>query len=169
MVFSIASGIIDIYKEVADEFINNDLIGATCTLIYPPKKETCVNCVANTFGGSSTNVFKHGGPMPFNFGNCPMCSGDGFRETEVTASVRLRVYWNSKDWKNISVPIQVPDGSVMTIGFLADLPKITRANEIILIDKQSGFKHYRYALAAEPFPHGFKKDKYFMAFWTRVG
>ena len=167
MTFSIPSGIIEVYKEVADEMINNDLIGATCTLVYPPKQEACINCTVNTFGGSSSNVFRHGGPSPFNWGKCPMCGGSGFKETEVTANIRLRVYWNQKSWKNINVPIQVADGDVMTIGFIADMPKVLQAQEIILIDKMSGFKKYKYMLAGEPFPHGFQKDKYFMAIWRR--
>jgi len=167
--FTIPSGIKEIYNEFADEMINNDLIGQDCTLIYPPKKEPCPNCVSNTFGGSSANVFRTGGPMPFNFGNCPMCGGSGFKETEITASIRLRIYWNRKEWKNIDIPVQVPDGAVLTIGFLTDLPKIEQANEIILIDKQSTYKNWRYVLAGEPFPHGFQKDKYFMAFWARAG
>ncbi len=169
MAFSLPSGIIDIYKEVADELINNDLIGASCTLVFPPKQEECVNCVVNTFGGSSSNVFRHGGPRRFNFGNCPMCGGAGFKETEVTGSIRLRVYWDRTSWKNISVPIQVADGDVMVIGFLIDMPRLEQAQEVILIDKQSGFKKYRYSLAGEPFPHGFQKDRYFMAILRRGG
>ena len=168
MTFSIPSGIIEVYKEVADEMINNDLIGATCTLVYPPKKEPCINCTVNTFGGSSSNVYRHGGPAPFNYGNCPMCGSSGFRETEVTGEIRLRVYWDKKAWKDIQVPIQVADGDVMTIGFLADMPKVLKAQEVILINKVSGFKQYRYILAGEPFPHGFVKDKYFMAIWRRA-
>jgi hypothetical protein len=169
MTFTIPSGIQTIYNEIADEFINSDLIGSDCTVVYPSIKEACVNCVQNTFGGSTPNVYRHGGPAPFNFGPCPVCGGSSFKETENTDTVRLRIYWSKKDWQSIKVPIQVPDGAVMTIGFLTDLPKIEQANEIILVAEQTMYKNWRYMLASEPFLHGFGKDRYFMAFWKRSG
>lgn len=153
------------YRTIADFFIDNDNIGKQCKLIYPPKKTTCSNCVTNTIGSTSTNVWRHGGPAPFNFGNCPMCGGNGYQEDEVSDNIRLRIYWSSRDWKKVA-DIQIPDAQAMIIGYISDLPKVRKAITIELVSEQT---HSVWAteLAGEPFPHGFGKNRYFIGFVKR--
>lgn len=163
--FTIPSGFFDRYYEMCDLFINDNHIGKQCTLYFPPVKSECNNCVVNHFGGISTNVYRNGGPAPFQ-GSCPVCGGNGYREEEVSASIRLRIYHEKKDWIKVS-NILIPDAEVMVIGYATDLPNVRRANEIRLISEQAGVDQ-RYQLAAEPFLHGFGHNRYFMAFLRRV-
>ena len=151
------------YREFADFFI--DEFGSSCTLIYPPKRETCNNCTINPFGGGSTNVYRHGGPAPFQ-GRCPICGGNGFRESENTDTITLRLYWRAKDWIKVANNINVPDADVQVIGYLSDLYKLKMSTEIRLINNDHG--RWNTVLAGEPFPHGFKKDRYFVAFLKRI-
>lgn len=166
MTFTIPSGTFDLYYEVCNELINNNFIGNSCTINYPPRRVSCDNCVTNHFGGHSSNVYKPGGPAPFNFGNCPLCGGNGYHEEVDTDTVRLRIYWQRKDWIKIA-SVVLPDADVQIIGFLTDLPKVRRAAEIILFDKVSN-EQWKFALSGEPFPHGFGKNRYFVAFMSRV-
>ena len=162
MTFTVPDGLLDKYYEIADFFINNDIIGRRCTIVYPPKREGCINCIVRPVGTSSTNVYRHGGPMPFSFGKCPMCGGNGYKETEVFDYIRLRVYWNRADWITKGRALHIEDAEAMAIGFMSDLPKLLRAIEIILVTGQK--PEHRMVLTGKPHPHGFGRDRYFVAY-----
>ena len=163
----LSSTIFDKYKEFADDFIN-DNFGVNCTLEYPPKELACINCIYDMKSRKSTNKYKTGGPIPFTFGVCPWCGGKGFKEDIVTETIKMRVYWDRGSWVKIGIPLNIPDGSVQSIGFLADFPKIKQAQKVILNSDQSGINVWEYSLYGEPVPHGFKRDKYIIMYWTRV-
>lgn len=168
MTFTIPSGLQSLYQEYADSLLISDMTSSQCKLVYPGKREECPNCTFNSFGGTSTNVYKSGGPQPFNFGVCPLCGGAGYKEKETTENVRLRIYWSRRDWRKVGIDVQIPDAEVMTIGYLSDLPKCEQADEIVIPSGQSGYHNWSFELAGEPFPHGFGKDRYFVAFWKRT-
>jgi hypothetical protein len=166
MTIEIPRGLIDKYYEAADLFINSDIIGRKCTLIYPPKREQCTNCVIKPVGASSTNIYRNGGPMPFTFGGCPLCGGNGYKESEVFDYIRLRIYWNRADWITKGKVLNIEDAEVMAIGFMSDLPKLLRAIEIVLITNQEP-KH-RMVLTGKPHPHGFGRNRYFVAYMKGI-
>lgn len=165
MAFTIPSGIFDTYYEACDEFINNNYIGKSCTVVYPPKKESC-ECTLNPIGFGSSNVFSHGGPMPKAFNDCPLCGGNGYRETETTDTLRLRIYWSRKDWIKVG-NIMIPDADAQIIGFSSDLYKIKNAAYILLINEQL-HSELRFTLDGEPLLHGFGKNRYFIGFVKRA-
>ena len=160
--------IFDKYKEFADDFIN-DNFGVNCKLIYPPKETECVNCVFDSIGRKSSNRYKHGGPQPFNFGNCPTCSGKGFREDEATENIKLRVYYEKKSWVKIAGgTFNADDSDAQVIGFIHDMPKFDMANEIELDSDLKDYKTLSYTKAGDSFPHGFKHDRYFISHLRRT-
>lgn len=161
MTISVPPGLLDKYHEACEFFLNSNIIGRSCKLIYPPRREHCDNCVVRPVGAGSTNVYRNGGPAPFSFGSCPLCGGDGYSETEVTDTVRLRIYWNRSEWIKIASNINVDDAEAMIIGFAADLPKIMRATQILLV-KDSQTTTHPVVLLGKPTPWGFGKDRYFM-------
>ncbi len=178
MSFSIPQEIFDTYTSVCDHLLENNQFSRICTVYYPPIKEPCANCVNNFGGGHSSNVYQHGGPAPANNSVCSYCGGNGFREKEVTDTLRLRIYWNKKDWIttastfgggkfSLSDDSMVIGGSIaQIIGYASDLPKIIRMRDIKIISEQKKIDH-RYVLMAEPFLHGFGKNRYFVAFIKR--
>jgi hypothetical protein len=166
MTITIPDGFWDKYREACDFFIDDNHIGKSCTLVYPARRIICDNCIVNTIGGTSTNSYKHGGLAPFNFGNCPLCGGNGYHEEEITDSIRLRIYWRQKDWIKVS-NISIPDADVQVIGYLSDLPNLRKANEVILVNETT-HGEWRVILSGEPFLHGFGKDRYFVAFLKRI-
>ena len=165
MTITIPTSFWDKFFEAADFFLDNRMIGKLCTLYYPPSKTECTNCTTAFFGGVSKNVYKTGGPAPFQ-GTCPLCGGNGFKETESTDTLPLRIYWQKKNWIKFN-NIVVPDAEVQVIGYTSDLVKLRRANELELINDQTQIVQ-RYQLEGEPFLHGFGKSRYFVAFLKRV-
>jgi hypothetical protein len=131
MAITVPSGFWDKYYEACDFFLDDVHIGNVCTLVYPPRRTSCDNCVTNTIGSTSANSYRHGGPAPFNFGNCPLCGGNGYHEEEITGSITLRVYWEQKNWIKVS-GISFPDAEVQVIGYLADLPNLLKANRYFI-------------------------------------
>ena len=165
MTISVPDTLWEKYYEACDFFIDNNYIGKACTLVYPPIKTSCAHCSTTHVGGTSTNVYVHGGPAPFSYSDCPMCGGNGYREEESTDTIRLRIYWERRNWIKVS-EIHVPDAEVQIIGYMSDLKKLRQADSIRLInDVQQAT--WNMMLACEPFPWGFGKNRYFVAFLKR--
>lgn len=163
---SIPSEIMDTYREFADDFINLNF-GVNCRVVYPSKKEACANCTTALIGGRSKNVYLNGGPAPFTFGVCPLCGGSGFKEISYTEEFKMRLYWRKKDWIRVA-DINVPDAEVQAIGFMTDMPKLLRAEQVILNCDLEAYKKWRYVVEGEPLPHGFGHDRYFIVHFKRA-
>jgi hypothetical protein len=162
--FKIPEGVFESYQKAADEFILNSNIGVDCKLIYPPKRVACDNCEG--FRGNAAPAFRNGG-VGTGF-SCHQCQNSGFKEVEQTENIRLRAYWNQKDWKKVGPQIQVPDAEVMIIGFLSQLNLLLKASKIKLATHLEGEYNWDFALASEPFPHGFGKKRYFIGYLKRA-
>lgn len=169
MTINLPQSLFDIYNSVADTLLENNNIGKTCVVYYPPLHEICLNCLTNMDGSYSSNVYRHGGPAPFDFGNCPLCGGNGYKEVESYEEIKLRLYWNRKDWLKFTTANSVvaADAEVMIIGYMTDLIKINNASYIKLI-KEQAYMDYKFVLAGDPYPHGFGKNRYFMGFLKRA-
>jgi hypothetical protein len=163
MAITLPAGLLTAYNEVCDLFIDNDFIGRSCTLIYPPKRTPCVNCIKPA-GSSTTNVYKHGGPAPFTFGSCPLCGGSAFKEVEVTDTMRMRIYWEKSAWVKVGESTLIDSAEVMTIFHMEDVPKLRRAVEVLLAKDQTEAE-YRVTLLGKPYPHGFGRSKFALAYF----
>ena len=145
------------------------LFNRTCTLVYPERRQTCENCVTNTFGGRSTNAYKSGGPYPFNQGElCPLCGGEGYKNVESTESVELRIYYSRRDFIDVGFNADIPNNVIQTVGYMDDYEKLTKAKELLVDvgDANQG----RYKRISEPYVQGFKQNptQYIVIFWERV-
>jgi len=168
MAINIPSSVFDTYNEAVLLFTR------TGRLIYPEKKEQCPNCYLDTLGTANRSIskYKTNGPYPFERGMpCPYCDGKGYKAIENTEDITLRIYWNQKYWMNIGIPIDLPDGSIQTIGYMADLEKINKAKYLIPIyDGIEKYETMRYEKAGNSYPQGFKQNstKYIVTFWKRL-
>lgn len=158
MSFSIPQRVFDKYEEVCDYFLTSNEFSRLCTLYYPAIK---VPCDSHPFT-SGGNIYQHGGPAPGGDTNCVYCGGQGYKEQEVTDTIRLRIYWNKKKWIAVGGMVAA-DAEVQVIGFLSDFNKFIQANSIELVHQQKQIGG-SYKLLGEPFYHGFGKDRYFVAF-----
>lgn len=164
--FEIPAELIDLHESGVGSLITN--LGVPCTLYYPPKKTQCPNCEFDARTKKSANIYRAGGPISFTAGACPYCNGVGFKEEEASDNIQMSIYWSHRDWHDIGVQIEKPDGVIQSRGFIEDLPKIKKCNQMEPNLKTNQAIKYRYKLKGEPVPHGFRQQKYFLAFWERI-
>lgn len=165
--FEIPSHVFDTYNDAVDAMIDVNF-GVNCIVQYPAEKTICSNCEFNPNIGKSANIYKSGGTIPFTDGLCPYCNGDGYTDSLSSDTIKLRCYYTSKNWVKLNVDFKVPSGSVQVIGHMSDILKIRRANYIILNSNETNHLTGSYRLLGEPVPHGFKKNKFFIAFLERL-
>ena len=118
----------------------------------------------------SSNIYKVGGPQSFPANSlCPRCNGVGRLQEPVSEVIRMRVYWERRSWVNIGIKIANPDGVAMCIGYFRDLPKLERANVVLLQSDLKGTKVYECVREGEGRPHGMRKNRYFIQYMRRTG
>lgn len=157
MAFTLPSAIFDTYREMADELINNVNVGVTITLYYPEQISAVVDTShsINLAGGPSTNYNNDG--LPDNY---MVEGGTSYMKSDVTDTMRVRLYLDPKDWKRLGVETNIPEVKAFMIGYMSDLSKLDRANTLTF---SPGDKVYRYSLLSQPEPWGFTKNRYFIA------
>lgn len=159
--FEIPAALLTTHEWMADALIDGET-GSPTTLHFPANNSECPNCVYDSFNRRSSSIYKTGGDMPFeNYTTCPMCGGTGRLTLPSTDAIRLRVYWETKSWIDIGLTFEVPSGVAMVIGYMNDVIKYKRAERI-----QIG--NYFCTKECEPVPHGFRRDRYFIAYIRRI-
>jgi hypothetical protein len=163
----------DDIRQIAEDAISDliDQLGKDCRLVYPPSMRNCDNCTPDTIGRKSTNRYRDGGPMPFSVGTCPMCNGTSKVATENSEVIRLLCDWSPSQY-TIAKPgnIRIPDGYVETKGYVKDLPKVKKCQEMILQTDIEPYCRYKYTLAGEPVDSGnIVQGKFFVCLWRRSG
>jgi hypothetical protein len=153
--------VFDIYNEFCDDFID-DNFGVNCTIYYPQTSVAC-DCQTDQIGQKIANRFQHGGPAPFTARGCSFCGGSGYRETTASEVIKLRIYDQPKHWIKVASFVNVADGDVQIIGHLRDAPKLSNADHIIINSDQAAYGDFKYKLNSPCLPHGFKKNRYFIA------
>ena len=146
-----------------------DQLGKPCELVYPPKMEACANCLPDPIGKKSSNRYRNGGPYPFPMGSiCPVCGGEGYRAIEISDTVTLLINEDPKSFQSFG-NVDIPQGTVQTKGFIANLPKVLKCAYLIKDINIKPYIEYRYKLAGEPLvPANIAPGKIFVANWTRI-
>lgn len=149
-----------------------------CQLIYPPKSSECPNCIFDSQTNRSSSIYKSGGPIPFtNFSICPVCGGLGRSIADETEDIKLRIYHNVDDVNTkqylpsdvAKAQLAINQGDIVVIGYMADLPKLQRAKELLVHIDLQGITRWKYVQAAESSNWGFRQDRYFITTMKRVG
>tara|TARA_R100000315_G_C5234802_1_gene146236 strand:- start:1258 stop:2784 length:1527 start_codon:yes stop_codon:yes gene_type:complete len=166
--FTIPNEVISSHEHIVDSLISGNT-GQNCQLIYPiTKNSVCPNCIYSPRQKRSSNIYKTGGPVPFeNHTICPWCGGEGRTNRAIKEDVRLRVYWTPRDW-SITGAVENPDTAVMIIGRMHDLPKIEKCDRILLNKDLSAYRKWVCEREGEAVPWGLAQDKYFAQMLRRV-
>ena len=90
------------------------------------------------------------------------------KEVELLTDIKLKVYWDMKQWINMTGTINVPDGSIQTIGFMTDLPQVLRAKALIVHKDIKDYKELRFERHGEHTPMGLRQNRYFSCLWKRI-
>lgn len=169
MTFSLNTNLLDMHETICD-FLLDGFNVKTCKLVYPQKMDSCQNCIIDPDTGTSTGIYKTGGPVSFtNYTICPVCGGEGRLYTELTDNINLRVYFNQKQFIQLNEfkSITIDNDTIQIIGYIKDLPKLERAKELIVDTSIEGYKSYSFQPLSAPNPWGFRHNRYFVQLWKR--
>jgi|TARA_R110000744_G_scaffold291956_4_gene402540 hypothetical protein len=158
MPINVPQSVFDKYFDVIDSTFT--IFGVSCQLVYIDKIEKKVADFDNLPTNNSMNPHRRSN-TDYNRG------GVTYVEVEKTEDITLKVYWDRKSWVKVSNDIVAAEGSIQTICFATDLPKILRAKEMIVHKGVKDIIEMRFSLAGEPFPMGLQQNKYFGCFWER--
>lgn len=167
--FTLTTEIISIAQQAVTDLINN--LGKDCTLYYPSRSSPCPNCLPGP-GNRPTVRWRTGGPIPFQDGSlCPMCNGKNQLFEDQSEKITMLCAWTPKEWfLKPSSNVRIPDNQIQTKGFIGDLPKVARADSMVVESAIGAYKHYRFKLASEPIdPSNIVQVKFFVATWERAG
>ena len=160
MPISVPDSVFDKYFDVIDSTF--DIFGVTCQLVSINKVEEIVNTPNNNYPNVNTiNDHRRGG------GTRNIPNNKTIKTVEVLTDIKLKVYWDSKQWIGLTSSIQVPDGSIQTIGFMSDLNSVLSAKELIVHKGIKEVKEMRFIRSGEHIPLGLKQNRYFACFWKR--
>lgn len=145
-------------NSVFDEMITE--WGKDCLLIYPVKQVVC-SCGGN-FRASGNKVTKISS-------TCSLCNDSGFREEETTTVIKMSVIDNPANFSNkFPRNMQIPDGTIETKGFVADLPKVMQATHLIVQPSVDIGIQWKYSKFSEPKDiYNIAQNRYFYLHWTR--
>ena len=156
MPINVPQSVFDKYFDVIDSTFT--IFGVTCELVSIEKKEVIVYNPDNNVPDRNTiNNHRRGGGT-VNRGTKTI------KEVEVLTDIRLKVYWDEKSWIKTTSDIAIPDGSIQTIGFMEDLPKILKAKALIVHKEIKDYKELRFERFGEHVPLGLKQNRYFACF-----
>ena len=160
MPINVPQSLFDKYFDVIDSTFN--IFGVTCQLVSIQKVEKIVYNPNNNIPDRNTiNDHRRGGGDR-NRGTVTIV------ETEVLTDIKLKVYWDAKQWIGVTKDMVVPDGTIQTIGMMSDLPDVLKAKELIVHKGIKDYKEMRFQRQGEHIPMGLKQDRYFACFWKRV-
>ena len=157
---TIPSGVFTKYAEFADAMLASSGFGVSCKLVYTEKIEVLDETVPTLKQRKVMNLQNTSPKSGFKRGTT------SFKTVETTEDITLRVYWDKKDFKKFG-NVEVPDGSVMTIGNYADINKINRAKELLINTDKTGHVYWKFVKASEPTLHVLNNN-YLMCYWSRA-
>lgn len=159
-----------LFNNAISALLYDDSLTLPCTIYYGVTKyEDCVNCNYDVVGRKSSNTYQSGGPVPFFMGTiCPMCNGEGKRAVETTEDLNLMIIWDQKSFIN-SNTVNIPQGTIQTITFNYNTPKLKRAKEIIVATDIAKYARHRYERISEPQPCGLGNSDFVECMWKKTG
>jgi len=159
MPVSIPESVFDKYFDVVDSTF--DIFGVTCQLVMVESVEVDSSAASNVPVNNSINAHKKK-QKQFNKG------GKTVTQQEVLQDIKLKVYWDQKDFTKVSNNMVVPSNSIQTIFFATDLIDISKAKALIVHKGIKDVTEMRFVRAGEPFPMGLRQERYFGCFWERA-
>jgi len=144
----------DEWKELADQ--TYELFGVECSVFYPKKVSVSAPQLnQNTFPLNSINGKRtNGNPSSYQ--------GQVFNEEQVKDCIRVKLYWNPREWTKIFGLTAIPDGSIVVLCKMEDAIKINSAERIEYNDQTNT---HTFSRTGRVIPYGFKKKDYGYCIW----
>lgn len=135
-----------------------EVFGVDCDLIYSGKTSKVIASGTNNVPElTSINARRYMGDLEYDI------EDQTVYQEEVSETVRIRIYWDAKDWATVYGLVRVPENQVMMLAHLEDAEKLSQAIRI-KFTSQFG-KVYIFTRVSQPVPYGFGKDKYCSSIW----
>ena len=161
MPINVPQSVFDKYYDVIDSTF--DIFGVMCQLVSIDKIETITYNVNNNLPNrNSVNAHRQVGGGGYDRGTVTV------KEVETLTDIKLKVYWDSKQWTGLTGNLVIPDGAIQTIGFMTDLPAVLKAKALIVHKDIKDYKEMRFERVGEHIPLGLKQNRYFACFWKRI-
>jgi len=161
MPINVPESVFEKYYDVIDSTFT--IFGVVCQLVSIEKREKIIYNPNNNIPDiNSINNHRR------NTGGTHDRGVKTIKETEVLTDIKLKVYWDAKQWVGITDNIKLPDGDIQTIGFMYDLPKVLNAKQLIVHKGIKDYKEMRFERVGEHIPLGLRQNRYFACFWKRV-
>lgn len=161
MSINVPQSVFDKYFEVIDSTF--DIFGVTCQIVNIEKREVIVDNPDNNLPIINTiNDHRRNG------GGDKKRGTKVIREIETFTDIKLKVYWDSKQWLQIADALSIPNASIQTIGYMTDLDKILSARSLLVHKDIKDVVDMRFERVGNPIPMGLKHDRYFACFWKRI-
>jgi hypothetical protein len=160
MPVNVPESVFDKYYDVIDSTF--DIFGIMCQLVSVDKVEEVIYSPHNNIPEKNSINVHRLRDGDYERGNKII------KEVEILTDIKLKVYWNPKEWINVTGAIQVPDNVIQTIGFMSDLPKILKAKALIVNKDLLDIKQMRFQRMGEHIPMGLRQNRYFSCLWSRV-
>ena len=158
-----------LFNQAIDQVVGAQGLSVDCILKYGSINHTlCNNCIFDPITQLSSNLYNGTGPSPFQDNQiCPVCMGNGRKETTNQETVKLAIIFDSKYWLKINAPINVPDGSIQSICSIDLMNKIRAATDLTINTDAYNYSNYTYERAGDPELAGFGDTNYIMTMWKR--
>jgi hypothetical protein len=155
MAIIVPESVFDKYYDVIDSTFS--IFGVDCILVFTDVTEEA-SSNDNIPNVPSINVHRRNQDQ-FKRDN------KNLKQTEKFEDIRLKVYWDSKDFIKPTTNLVLPNNSIQTIFFLSDLQKINRAKELIVHKGIKDIQEMRFKKLGQPFPMGLRQNRYCGCFW----
>lgn len=86
-----------------------------------------------------------------------------YLEEEFSEKLKVKLYWNPKEWQKVLGDLSIPDGSIIMLSRIEDSEKI---NSATMATYNDGANNYKFTKLNKGIPHGFDKDKYIYSIWS---
>jgi hypothetical protein len=159
MPVNVPESVFDKYFDVIDSTF--DIFGVDCQLVLTDTVEEIVY-VPNNNIPERNSINAH-----INRKGDYERSNKIIKEVEVLQDIRLKVYWNPKEFINVA-SVQVPDNVIQTIGMMTDLPIILKSKALIVHNNIKDIKEMRFERIGEHNPMGLRQIRYFSCLWRRI-
>lgn len=158
MPVNVPESVFDKYYDVIDSTF--DIFGLNCSLVTISHiEETIYNPNNNIPDRNSINAHRIKNPDYER-------SNKIIREVETLVDIKLKVYWNPKEWMGVA-DIKDPDNVIQTIGFMKDLPLILKSKSLIVHKDIQDYKKMTFERMGEHIPIGLRQNRYFSCLWRR--
>lgn len=153
---SIPNKVFELYNEFTDEMLAS--FGVSCDIFYIKKIQVTNSSVPTI--KTSKSMRPYGKTKDF-------VQTDNYESVETSEPLRMRVYSTRKDFKKIA-DINVPDGGIMTICAIENIPKLRACDHITVNSENQALLGYKYRKVDNPIPWGIKKDRWCVCGWEKV-